>query len=122
MAVLDQGKSVRGLGLDEDEQALVKSYCFITAKRAMYVGNVADDGFTNNPLLDRLTEFAAARNAPVVAICAAIESEIVDLDDADRLLHDRRQWRQRQSVAGRHRVRPRRLVDELVHGEPHQEQ
>lgn len=50
----------------------------------MYVGNVADDGFTNNPLLDRLTEFAAARNAPVVAICAAIESEIVDLDDADR--------------------------------------
>ena len=50
----------------------------------MYVGNVADDGFTNNPLLDRLTEFAAKRNAPVVAICAAIESEIVDLDDADR--------------------------------------
>ena len=50
----------------------------------MYVGNVADDGFTNNPLLDRLTEFATKRNAPVVAICAAIESEIVDLDDADR--------------------------------------
>jgi len=63
---------------------LLAPLCFITSKPAMYVGNVSDDGFENNPLLDRLKEFAAARNAPVVAICAAIESEIVDLEDADR--------------------------------------
>ncbi|VFR30176.1 GTP-binding and nucleic acid-binding protein YchF [plant metagenome] len=81
---LNEAKPVRSLGLSPEEMADVAQLCFITAKPAMYVGNVADDGFTDNPLLDRLTEYAAARNAPVVAICAAIESEIVDLDDADR--------------------------------------
>ncbi len=50
----------------------------------MYVANVADNGFTNNPLLDQLTAYAASQNAPIVAICAAIESEIADLDDADK--------------------------------------
>ena len=84
VAQLNEAKPIRALDLTTEEQADIAQLCFITAKRAMYVGNVADDGFTNNPLLDRLTEFAAARNAPVVAICAAIESEIVDLDDADR--------------------------------------
>jgi hypothetical protein len=58
--------------------------CLITAKPAMYVANVSDHGFTNNPLLDQLTEFAAKQNAPIVAICASIESEIADLDDADK--------------------------------------
>ncbi|GAA0777628.1 redox-regulated ATPase YchF [Castellaniella ginsengisoli] len=84
VAVLDQGKSVRGLGLDEDEQALVKSYCFITAKRAMYVANVKDDGFEDNPHLKAVQDYAAAENAPVVAVCAAIEAEIADLDDEDK--------------------------------------
>jgi GTP-binding protein YchF len=63
---------------------LIAPRCFITAKPAMYVGNVSDQGFTNNPLLDRLNEYAAARNAPVVAICAAIESEIAELSDEDK--------------------------------------
>ncbi|AZY48102.1 redox-regulated ATPase YchF [Bordetella avium] len=84
IAHLNEAKPVRSLGLSDDDMALIKPLCFITAKTAMYVGNVSDDGFTNNPLLDRLTEFAAKRNAPVVAICAAIESEIVDLPDEDR--------------------------------------
>jgi len=84
VAVLDQGKSVRGLGLDEDEQALVKGYCFITAKRAMYVANVKDNGFTDNPHLKAVQDYAAAENAPVVAVCAAIEAEIADLDDEDK--------------------------------------
>ncbi|MCZ4329570.1 redox-regulated ATPase YchF [Castellaniella ginsengisoli] len=84
VAVLDQGKSVRGLGLDEDEQALVKSYCFITAKRAMYVANVKDDGFTDNPHLKAVQDYAAAEHAPVVAVCAAIEAEIADLDEEDK--------------------------------------
>ncbi|MGB6242831.1 MAG: redox-regulated ATPase YchF [Castellaniella sp.] len=84
VAALDQGKSVRSLGLDEDEQALIKSYCFITAKRAMYVANVKDDGFQNNPHLKAVQDYAAAENAPVVAVCAAIEAEIADLDEADK--------------------------------------
>ncbi|CDM25696.1 GTP-binding and nucleic acid-binding protein YchF [Castellaniella defragrans 65Phen] len=84
VAALDQGKSVRGLGLDEDEQALIKGYCFITAKRAMYVANVKDDGFTDNPHLKAVQDYAAAEHAPVVAVCAAIEAEIADLDDEDK--------------------------------------
>ena len=84
MPHLDQAQPVRAMGLDAEEMALIKPLCLITAKPAMYVANVSDHGFTNNPLLDQLTEFAKAQNAPVVAICAAIESEIADLDDADK--------------------------------------
>src|SRR3546814_10835406 len=79
----NQVKAVRSVELRDDEIARIKPLCFMTAKPAMYVGNVSDDGFTDNPLLERLTEFAASRNAAVVAICAAIESEIVDLPDED---------------------------------------
>ena len=50
----------------------------------MYVANVKEDGFANNPYLDAVAKFAAAENAPVVAVCAAIEAEIADLDEADR--------------------------------------
>ena len=50
----------------------------------MYVANVSDTGFTNNPLLDALSDYAKSQNAPIVAICAAIEAEIADLDDADK--------------------------------------
>ena len=52
----------------------------------MYVANVSDTGFTNNPLLDALSDYAKSQNAPIVAICAAIEAEIADMDDADK--HD----------------------------------
>jgi GTP-binding protein YchF len=81
---LDQALPVRAMGLDTEEMALIKPLCLITAKPAMYVANVSDTGFTNNPLLDQLAAYAKAQNAPVVAICAAIESEIADLDDADK--------------------------------------
>jgi len=84
MPHLDKAEPVRALGLDAEEMALIKPLCLITAKPAMYVANVSDHGFTNNPLLDQLTAYAKAQNAPVVAICAAIESEIADLDDADK--------------------------------------
>ncbi|WP_322996678.1 redox-regulated ATPase YchF [Castellaniella sp.] len=84
VAALDAGKSVRSLGLDEDEQALIRGYCFITAKRTMYVANVRDDGFQDNPHLKVVQDYAAAENAPVVAVCAAIEAEIADLDEDDR--------------------------------------
>lgn len=84
MPGLNEAKPIRAMGLDKEEMALIKPMCLITAKPAMYVANVSDTGFTNNPLLDQLTEFAAKQNAPIVAICASIESEIADLDDADK--------------------------------------
>ena len=84
LPALNDAKPVRALGLDAEEMLLLKPMCLITAKPAMYVANVSDTGFTNNPLLDQLTAFAAAQNAPIVAICASIESEIADLDDADK--------------------------------------
>jgi len=84
MPQLDKAQPVRAMGLDAEEMALIKPLCLITAKPAMYVANVSDHGFTDNPLLDQLTAYAKQQNAPVVAICAAIESEIADLDDADK--------------------------------------
>jgi GTP-binding protein YchF len=84
MPQLNDAKPVRAMGLDAEETALIKSLCLITAKPAMYVANVSDTGFTNNPLLDQLTSYAKEQNAPIVAICAAIEAEIADLDDADK--------------------------------------
>ncbi|MCU9955213.1 redox-regulated ATPase YchF [Burkholderia sp. BKH01] len=83
-AQLDQGKAVRGLALSDDEEALLRPFCLITAKPAMYVANVKDDGFENNPHLDAVRKYAESENAPVVAVCAAIEAEIADLDDADK--------------------------------------
>ncbi|TAN12684.1 MAG: redox-regulated ATPase YchF, partial [Burkholderiaceae bacterium] len=58
--------------------------CLITAKPAMYVGNVAEDGFDNNPLLERLKAHAAAQHAPVVAICAKLEADMADMSDDDK--------------------------------------
>jgi ribosome-binding ATPase len=81
---LNQGQPVRGMNLDADEQAMIKPICLITAKPALYVANVNDKGFENNPLLDKVRDYAKKENAPVVAICAAMEAEIADLDDADK--------------------------------------
>jgi GTP-binding protein YchF len=81
---LDQAKPVRGLALNEDELALIKPLCLITAKPTMYVANVLESGFENNRHLDAVRKHAEAENAPVVAVCAAIEAEIADLDDADK--------------------------------------
>lgn len=81
---LNEAKPVRAMGLDAEEMALIKSLCLITAKPAMYVANVAENGFTDNPLLDQLTAYAQEQNAPIVAICAAIEAEIADLEEEDK--------------------------------------
>jgi GTP-binding protein YchF len=75
---------VRSLGLDEDDLALIKQFCFITAKRCMYVANVREDGFENNPHLDAVRQYAEAEHSPVVAVCAAVEAEIAELDDEDK--------------------------------------
>ena len=81
---LNEAKPIRSLGLSKDELLLLKPLCLITAKPAMYVANVSEHGFTNNTLLDKLSQYAAAQNAPVVAICAAIEAEISELSEEDK--------------------------------------
>ena len=85
-AGLNEGKPVRALPLSAEDLLWLKPLCLITAKPAMFVGNVSEDGFENNPLLDRLKEYAAAQNAPVVAICAKTEAELSEMSDEDRLM------------------------------------
>jgi ribosome-binding ATPase len=83
-AALNETRPIRSMNLDAESLEAIKPFCFITAKPAMYVGNVMEGGFENNPLLSKLQAFAAKEGAPVVAICAKIEAEIADLDDADK--------------------------------------
>ncbi|MBK8073345.1 MAG: redox-regulated ATPase YchF [Ramlibacter sp.] len=85
-AALNEGKPARALSLTDEERALLKPLCLITAKPAMFVGNVSETGFDNNPLLERLKNYAAAQNAPVVAICAKMEADMADMSDEDRAL------------------------------------
>ncbi len=83
-AHLDEGRPMRALELNEPEQDIVQEMHLITGKPVMYVANVDEDGFDNNPHLDAVREYAAAEGAEVVAICAAIEAEIAVLDDEDK--------------------------------------
>ena len=83
---LNEARPVRTLALSKEEQALLKPLCLITAKPAMFVGNVAEDGFDNNPLLDRLNAYAASQNAPVVAICAKMEADMAEMSDEDKAI------------------------------------
>ncbi|PKO44015.1 MAG: redox-regulated ATPase YchF [Betaproteobacteria bacterium HGW-Betaproteobacteria-3] len=85
-AALNEGKPARALEYTEDERALLKPLCLITAKPAMFVANVAEDGFENNPFLNKLREYAAVQGAPVVAICAKIEAEMADMSDEDKTM------------------------------------
>ena len=77
---LAEGKLVRTLGLSEDEQDAIYDLHLLTIKPTMYIANVAEDGFDNNPHLDAVHALAASEGAEVVAVCAAIESELVELD------------------------------------------
>jgi len=83
-AHLDQGKPVYAMTLDAEQQALLKPLCLLTAKPVLYAANVDEQGFDNNPLLERVREFAAREGAPVVVVCAALEAEMVDMDAADK--------------------------------------
>jgi ribosome-binding ATPase len=81
---LDSGKPARSLIKDVEERKLVQELHLITIKPLMYVANVAENGFTNNPHLDSVQKLAASENSEVVAVCAAIEAEIAQLEEADR--------------------------------------
>jgi GTP-binding protein YchF len=83
-AGLNEGKGARSLGLDEDEKALVRDLFLLTLKPLMYIANVREDGFENNPHLDAVRARAVAEGAEVVPVCAAIEEELSQLEDADR--------------------------------------
>lgn len=81
---LDAGFPVRTLVLTNEEELVIRRLFLLTAKPVLYIANVDDNGFNNNPLLDKVTHLAAEEGAKVVALCAATEAELVELDDADR--------------------------------------
>jgi GTP-binding protein YchF len=81
---LDGLHPVRALGLSREEAELIQPLQLLTAKPALYIANVDEKGFENNPLLDRVRQYAAKEGAPVVAICAKLESEIADMEGEDK--------------------------------------
>jgi ribosome-binding ATPase len=83
-AHLDAGQPVRTLALTQEERSLLKPLFLITAKPAMFVANVDENGFEGNPFLDRLREYAQRQNAPVVVICAKLEAEMADMSEDDK--------------------------------------
>ncbi len=85
LALLNQGKPARALNLTADQRKSLRDLNLITVKPTLYIANVDERGFENNPLLDQVKQFAAAEGSEVVAVCAAIEGEIAELDDADKL-------------------------------------
>jgi GTP-binding protein YchF len=84
LPVLNQARPARSLALSREEQQVLQPLCLMTAKPAMYVANVDENGFRDNPLLARVQEYAKAEGAPVVAICAAIEAQMADLDAEEK--------------------------------------
>jgi GTP-binding protein YchF len=81
---LDEGRPARALELNEDETALIRDLHLLTIKPVMYIANVNESGFTNNPHLDAVKKHAEAERSVVVPICAAIEAEIAELDDEEK--------------------------------------
>ena len=82
---LSEGYPARSLSLNDDEQRLIQTFHLLTTKPTMYIANVAEDGFENNPHLDKVRELAATEGAELVAICNKLESEIAELEDEEKL-------------------------------------
>jgi len=83
-AALDEGRPARSVALAKEELAVLRPLFLLTMKPTMYVANVAENGFRDNPLLQRVEEHARREGAPVVAICAALEAQIADLAEEDK--------------------------------------
>ncbi len=81
---LDQGRPVRAMGLDEEERKLLRELFLLTAKPTVYIANVSEDGFENNPALEAVRRLAEEEGAPVVPVCAKIEAELAELDEAEK--------------------------------------
>ena len=84
LPVLNEGKPVRSMNLDSDQMALIRELCLLTVKPTMYIANVNEDGFDNNPYLDQVQAIAAEENAVVVPICNKLEAEISELEDDEK--------------------------------------
>jgi GTP-binding protein YchF len=84
LEALDKPGGIRAVDLGEDESREIKALNLITMKPVMYIANVAEDGFENNPLLDQVSAFASSENATLVAVCAEVEAEISQLDADDQ--------------------------------------
>jgi hypothetical protein len=82
---LDSGAPVRAMDLDEDARLELRDLQLLTSKRTLYIANVNDDGFTDNPYLDAVQQLAAGEGAEVVAVCAAIEAELAELEEAEKV-------------------------------------
>ena len=82
--VLDEGDPVRSMDLSDDDHELIKELCLLTVKPTVYIANVDEDGFENNPYLDTVQEIAAKEGAGVVPICNKIEAEIAELEDDEK--------------------------------------
>ncbi|MDH4180455.1 MAG: redox-regulated ATPase YchF [Betaproteobacteria bacterium] len=82
--VLDQGRPARTADLYAEEREVLRPFFLLTMKPTMYVANVDEHGFRDNPLLDRVAAYAKAEGAPVIPVCAKLEAEIADLDGEDR--------------------------------------
>ncbi len=83
-AALNEGRAARAVQLDDEERAAIRDLFLLTMKPLMYVANVREDGFENNPYLDAVRKRAESEGAVVVPVCAAIEEELAQLDEADR--------------------------------------
>ena len=83
-AHLDEGKPVRAMGLTDDQLLMIYELHLLTIKPTMYIANVAEDGFENNPFLDEVKKIAADENAQVVAVCASIEADLVGMSDDEK--------------------------------------
>lgn len=83
---LAEGQPLRSFGLDAEEQQQLRSFGFLTLKPTMYIANVNEDGFDNNPHLDIVREIAARENAVVVPVCNKLEAEIAELEDEERAM------------------------------------
>jgi len=81
---LNEGQAIRSMGLDKEQMAIISDLHLLTAKPTMYIANVDDAGIENNSLFEQVKELADKEGAQVVAICAAIEAELVELDDDER--------------------------------------
>jgi GTP-binding protein YchF len=84
VAGLGEGRAARSLGLDDEEKTLVRDLFLLTLKPLMYIANVLEEGFRDNPHLDAVLARAATEDAQVVPVCAAIEEELAQLDASDR--------------------------------------
>ncbi len=81
---IEEGQLIRLIGLSEDELTELQDLHLLTVKPMMYIANVNEDGFENNPMLEKVRAFAEKQGAIVVPICAAIEAEIAELDVEDK--------------------------------------